>query len=474
VPPPGLDVTQSVGRELRDELEARIGGEVVVPEDEGYESARLVWNGMIDRRPALIARPTDVHEVAECVRLAAEIDLDVAVRGGGHNVAGSGTCNGGLVIDLGRMHDVQVQPDKRRATVEGGATWADYDRATQAFGLASTGGVVSTTGVGGLTLGGGIGWLKRRYGLACDNLIGAEVVTVEGEILRADESSDDELFWGLRGGGGNFGIVTSFEFRVHPLATVLAGYVAHPVTRAGEALRFYREVASGLPDAATTLFFVMTAEEDEGLPSELWGKQVILIGACFAGDPEEGARVLEPLRTWGPPLVDRFGPVRYADFQRSFDDAPEAQPGYPNYWKAEYLNELPDEAVDTIVEHLSLATSPLCYFELDPMGGAVAQVGEDDTAFAHRAAAYLYQANAMWSQGEDGAAHISWAKDFWEAMEPFSAGGAYVNYFGDEGHERVRAAYGAAKYQRLARLKQRYDPRNRFRFNQNIRPERDA
>lgn len=467
-------MTQSIGRELRDELEDRIGGEVLASEDEGYESSRLVWNGMIDRSPVLIARPTDVHEVAECVRLAGEIDLNIAVRGGGHNVAGSGTCNGGLLIDLGRMRGVSVRPEARRAAAGGGATWADYDGATQAFGLASTGGVVSTTGVGGLTLGGGIGWLKRRYGLACDNLIGAEVVTADAEILRVDGSSNDELFWGLRGGGGNFGIVTSFEFRVHTVETVLAGYVAHPVTRAGEALRFYREVTSDLPDEATTLFFVMTAEENEELPRAFWGKQVILIGACFAGDPDEGVRVLDPLRTWGPPLVDHFRPVRYLDFQRSFDHAAEAQPGYPNYWKAEYLNELPDAAIDSIVEHLSLATTPLCYFELDPMGGAVAQVGEDDTAFAHRTAAYLFQANAMWQPGEDADAHVSWAREFWEAMAPFSAGGAYVNYFGDEGDDRVRAAYGSAKYERLARLKQQYDPRNRFRFNQNIRPERGA
>ncbi len=440
--------------------ELDIQGPVIRPGDSEYETARAVWNADIDRRPALVARPLSVDDVLRCVAFAAEHELLLAVRGGGHNVAGLGTCDDGIVVDLASLRSVVVDAEARWARVGGGATWADYDRATQAFGLASTGGVVSSTGVGGLTLGGGIGWLKRRFGLACDNLIGATVVTACGQVIQTDAESEPELIWGLKGGGGNFGVVVDLTFRLHPVTTVLAGYVGFPLEMVQDALAFYRDWASELPDELTSLFFFMPSDTDPPL----------LIGVCWTGELAEGERVLQPLRAFGPPVVDAIEPMSYIDLQRAFDDAPQAQPGFANYWKAEYLAELPDVAIHTIVRHLRATTSPLSYFEVDPMGGAVGRVPNDSTAFAHRDAPYLVQANAMWKSTEDREPHVEWSRKFWDAIRPWSAGGSYVNYFGEEGEGAVREAYGPAIFSRLQRLKRRFDPTNLFRVNQNIPP----
>jgi FAD/FMN-containing dehydrogenase len=452
-------------------LRRALAGPVVTPDDPGYDDARRVWNADIDRRPLAVVRCSRVDDVAACVRLAAEHDVALAVRGGAHNVAGYGTCDGGLVADLSAMRAVVVDPEARVGRAQGGATWADFDEATQRFGLATTGGVVPTTGVGGLTLGGGIGWLKRRHGLTCDNLLAVEVVTADGLVVRASDEERPDLFFALRGGGGNFGIVTSFELRLHPVDVVLAGYVAHPVERLDECLRFFVEYAAEMPDELTMLLFVMVAEPHAPMPEHLWGRQVVLLGACWCGALDEGERVVAPLRRFGPPVLDALAPMSYLDFQRAFVDAPQALPGYGNYWKAEYLAGVPDDAVGVIVEHVERMTSPFSYVELDPIGGAIARMAQGATAVGFRDAPFLLQANAVWRPDDpDRDRHVAWSRAFAAAMAPYSTGATYLNFIGDEGTDRIRASFGPELYERLTAVKRVYDPANRFRVNQNIAP----
>ena len=437
----------------------------------GYDEARAVWNADIDRRPALVAQCSGVSDVALCVRTAREHDLTLAVRGGSHNVAGFGTCDGGLVCDLGALRAVRVDPSRRSATVQGGATWADFDAETQAFGLATTGGVVISTGVGGLTLGGGIGWLKRHFGLTCDNLLGADVLTADGTLVRASRDENPDLFRALRGGGGNFGIVTAFDFALHEVDTVVGGYLAFEIERLGELLRWYREAAPGFPRELTTLLFIMSADAAAPIPERLWGRPVILLGACWSGDQRTGERALEQLRGAGPVIVDALEPQRYLDLQGAFAGAPQALPGYGNYWKAEYLSGLPDAAIDAFCEHAGRATSPISYMEIDPLGGAISEVTEHETAIGFRGAPFLYQSNAVWQAGDpERERHVAWARDFFAAMEPFSAGATYLNFIGEEGGERVRGAFPPAMWEALTATKRRFDPGNLFRVNQNIAP----
>jgi len=453
---------QVVSRLARD-----LRGELIRPGDARYDSARRVWNGMIDRRPALIVRCAAPDDVTAAVGFARENGLVVAVRGGGHNVAGNATCDDGLVIDLSPMRAVVVDPERRTARAKGGARWGDLDMAAAAHGLATTGGAVSTTGIAGLTLGGGVGWLARKHGLTCDNLRAAEVVTADGRLLTADEHEHADLFWAVRGGGGNFGVVTAFEYRLHPLTTVLGGMVLHPIERAAEALRFFRAFAASAPEALSTLFYFFVAPPVTFLPPELCNRPLAGLAVCYAGDPAEGEEVLRPLRRFGPPLVDEIRPMPYTAMQRLIDAG--SPPGLRNYWKAGFLKGLDDDAIAAIAAHLTRATEPGPFLEVFQFNGAVNRVAPDATAFAHRGASFDLTIGAKWTDPAADVRQIGWVRDCYAALEPFTTGGVYVNYLGDEGEQRVRAAYGA-NYDRLAAVKATYDPHNLFRLNQNITP----
>ena len=446
---------------------AGFGGIALTAGDAGYDGARAVWNGSFDRRPALIARCRTGNDVIEVVGFARESGIPLAVRGGGHSLAGLSSCDDGIVLDLSLMREVVVNPASRSARVQPGATWAVYDAATQAHGLASTGGLISSTGVAGLTLGGGIGWLMRRHGLACDNLTAADVVTAGGEVVRATTSADAELLWGLRGGGGNFGVVTSFEFRVHPVGPIVGGLALFPLDRGEEVLRRYRTWAAELPDEFSTLAGVVTAPPAPFVPEDLVGRKAVAIVGCWCGDPDVGQRALRPIRELNP-AADVFDPMSYPVLQGMLDEG--APPGRRSYTRSGYVAELGDGLIDTVLEHGERMPSPFSQIHFHQMGGAVARVGEEDTAFGSRRAAYAYNVNSMWVDPSEDEIHETANRDLARALGPFSTGGVYVNFLGIEGEARVRAAYGDAKYERPARLKGAFDPQNLFRLNQNIRP----
>ena len=450
------------------ELGDAIAGEVIAPSDPGYDAARSVWNALVDRRPAVICRCAGVADVVEAVGFARRHGLGVAVRGGGHDVAGNSLCDGGLVVDLSPMRQVSVDPGALTVRCGGGAVWGEVDRETHAFGLATTGGQVSTVGVAGLTLGGGVGWLERKYGLACDNLIGAELVTADGRILHASELGYADLFWGLRGGGGNFGVVTSFELRLHPVGQVLGGMIVWPADQVRDVLRFYREWVRGYPDEVTTLLVITTAPPAPFIPVDLHGAPIVAVAVCHCGEEEAGRSALAPLREFGPPAVDLVQPLPYPALQQLFDES--VPPGLCSYWGGEWLHEPSDEAIDTIVSFCGRATSPLTQFHINHMEGAVGRVPEESTALSHRRAAYLMNIVSVWAQDEEPGRHISWTQEFRRAMSRFSAGGVYVNYLNDEGEARTRAAYSDGNWERLVALKRDWDPDNVFRFNQNIPP----
>jgi FAD/FMN-containing dehydrogenase len=451
------------------ELAATFRGELLVAGDDGYDLARAVWNAMIDRRPALIARCTGVADVVAAVNFARDTDLLVAVRGGGHNVAGNAVCDDGIVVDLSPMRGVLVDPRKRTARAQGGVTWGLFDRETQAFGLATTGGLVSTTGIAGLTLGGGLGWLARKHGTTCDNLVSADVVNASGDVVHASSTENDDLFWGLRGGGGNFGVVTSFEYTLHPVGPqVLAGAVFHLGDSAAKVLRFFRDFVAEAPDQLTVIAVVLTAPEAPFLPPEVHGRLLVALAACYAGDLDEGEQALRPLRDHGRPVADVIAPMPYAALQSMFDSS------YPHglryYWKSNYLNELSDGAIDVAVEYAHTMTSPLSSFYFEHLGGAIDRVDEDATAFGHRDLVFDWTTIAAWADTAETNEHIAWTREFADAMRPFSPDAVYVNNLGAEGEARVRAAYTPERYARLVALKDAYDPGNLFRLNQNIRP----
>ena len=442
-----------------EDLRTKLAGEVILPRDSAYEEARHVWNAMIDRRPRAIVRCSGIDDVVASVNFARDNDWLVAVRGGGHNAAGLAVCDDGLVIDLSKMRSVQVDPDKKTARAQGGATWSDFDAATARHGLATTGGAISTTGIGGLTLGGGIGYLMRRYGLACDNLISVEMVTASGDVIEASAEKNTDLFWGVRGGGGNFGVVTNLEYRLHPVETILGGLLLYPIEKARETLAYYRELMATAPDELTVFGLMMTTPD---------GARVVAFLVGYCGPLEEGAKVLRPAREFGPPVADQVSPMPYPKLQSILDDGFAA--GLQVYWRGNFLAGIPDEAIDELVKQFSQVTSPLSALMLEPMGGAVARVGSDETAFNHRDAAYNLAIIARWEDANEPDAHIAWVRSVNEAMDRFTTGGVYVNYLGDEGQDRVRAAYGKTKYDRLVALKDKYDPDNFFRRNQNIQP----
>jgi FAD/FMN-containing dehydrogenase len=451
-------------------FEAGLHGELIRPGNERYEAARRVWNGSIDRHPALISRCREDVDVVRCITFAREHDLLVAVRGGGHSVAGTAVCDGGLVIDLSAMKGMRLDPRGRTARAEPGLTWGEFDDATQASGLATTGGIVTHTGIAGLTLGGGIGWLMRKHGLTIDNLLSVDVVTVNGELLHVSAHEHPDLFWGVRGGGGNFGIVTSFEYRLHEVGpTVLAGPIFHAMEHAPAVLRFYRDFIASAPEELTTIVNLRRAPALPFLPEAIHGMPVIAVTVCYAGPIAEGEQVLRPLRTFGPPLVDLIAPKPYATLQGLFDAT--VPHGWHYYWKSWDLPALSDDVIDVLMAHASAATSPLSYCIIFQLGGAVSRVGEDETAYSHRSLGHNVNINAVWTPHDSAPErHIRWAQDFSSALEPFAPGGVYVNFLGNEGEERVHAAYGPEKYNRLVALKNVYDPTNLLRLNQNITP----
>lgn len=443
-------------------LAKTLSGPLLLSADAGYDDARAVWNRMIDRRPALIARCASVADVITAVRFAREHNLLISVKGGGHNVTGHAVSDGGLMVDLSLMNNVRVDPGRRQATVGPGATWKDLDTATQRHGLVTTGGIVSSTGVAGLTLGGGHGWLMRKHGLACDNLAAVELVTAAGAQLRASADENPELFWGLRGGGGNFGIVTSFEFRLHPLQAVLAGLLLHPFSRGRDVLERYRDVTATAPDE-----FVV------GALATTWfdGTPVIALALCYSGAVEAGEGVVEPLRRLGRPLLDTVRPMSYAELQTAFDAT---NPPGAWYYKTGYLDGAQfgrAPFLETFLDHCDFPSpSPLSRVYLEHLGGAMARVPADQTAFVHRGAPFDLIVIAGGFRPEDAETNVQWARRTSEAMHPYMSGGTYVNYLGaDASPDAVRSAYGSA-YPRLVTLKDRYDPENVFRLNQNIRP----
>jgi FAD/FMN-containing dehydrogenase len=451
-------------------LRGRLTGPLIVPGDATYDEARSVWNGMIDRCPALIVRSRSVDDVVACVKFARDNGLLTAVRGGGHNVAGHGTCDGGLVIDLSTMRNVEVDPQARTARSEGGATYADLDRATQAHGLATPGGVVSETGIAGLTLGGGFGHLRNKYGLSCDNLIAADLVTADGRVVRTGERDNPDLLWGLRGGGGNFGVVTAFEYRLHPVGPeVMFLGVFHDGARAGEALRFYRDYSAAAPDEVSTVAFLgQVPPGAELFPAEVHGRPFVAFVGVYAGQVEAGEQAMRPLREFAPPLADFSGPTPYVKAQQFFDaDYPAHIMRY--YWKSLNLLRLDDEVIDAVVQYALQQPSPYSTTDIWPIGGAVKRFGDADSPFHGRHAACLLNPEANWKEAADDQANIAWVRRFVDAMAPYSDGSRYLNFAGfqEEGDTMMRAAFGP-NYDRLAALKLEYDPTNLFRLNQNI------
>lgn len=436
-------------------------GQAILPQDEGYEAARRIWNASIDRHPGLIARCAGTADVVHAVRFARANDLLVAVRGGGHNVAGRAVCDDGIVIDLSAMTGVFVDPQARTVRVRGGTTLGELDRETQLHGLAVPVGVVSPTGIAGLALGGGVGWLVRKHGLTCDNLLSCEVVTAKGEVVTADADSHPDLFWGLRGGGGNFGIVTSFLFRAHPVTTVLGGLVVYPRAVAGEFLRHYREVMATAPDELTAY---------AGLISTPDGAPATAVVLCYSGDDlAVGERLVQPLRSFGTPLMDAVQPMPFLAMQSILDGA------FPdrahNYWKSTFLTALSDEAIDLIVAYGNRAESPLSGVVVECYGGAYSRIGATDTAYGQRSSVFNLGITAQWTDAADGDRHVAWARAAWEAMQPHSSGGGFLNFIDNEPADVIRAAFGP-NYERLAEVKAKYDPDNFFSLNQNVPPAR--
>jgi hypothetical protein len=455
------------------ELGRTFRGELLLPASPGYDTARRIWNGAIDRRPACIARCTGVADVVAAVRFARDRDLEIAVRGGGHNVAGTAVCDDGVVIDLSAMRAVWVDPAGRTARVQGGALWGDVDHDAQAHGLATTGGIVGHTGVAGLTLGGGIGFLMRKHGLVVDNLLAAEVVTAEGRIVRASADEHPDLFWALRGGGGNFGVVTSFRFALHPLGpTVMAGPVFWPADDTTDVLRWYRDFVAEAPDELGTVVRLGTVPPLPVIPQDLHWRPAIAIACCYAGTVEAGERAVRALRRFRTPLVDLLAPTPYAAFQGALDDT--VPHGWHYYWKATNLAGLTDDAIAVIADHAYAAGSPRSYAALFHMGGAVARVPHDATAYAARDVRHNIVIDAAWlpdESGEHAAAETAWARQFLQALGPHRAGGVYVNFLdSDDDSSRVREAYGDRIYSRLAEVKATYDPDNAFHHNKNIQP----
>jgi FAD/FMN-containing dehydrogenase len=462
--------TTVIGDATIGELAAAVRGRVIRRGDEEYDEARAVWNGSHDRRPALIVKCAGAADVMKAVEFGCSQDLRIAVRGGSHSIAGFSTVDDGLVIDLSEMTAVSVDPGRQRAYVQGGATWADVDHETQAHGLAVTGGLVSTTGVGGFTLGGGIGWLLRKYGLACDNLVSADVVTADAQLVHASADENTDLFWALRGGGGNFGIVTAFEFQLHAVGpTVLAGLLFFPPEDARRILTGWRELTAKAPDELTSLVNLTTAPPVPFLPESVHGKPIVAIGAMHSGSPAEAEEVVAPLRTLAEPIFDHLGPVPYAAMQQALD--PLWGKGAQNYFTSALIDTLSDQAIDELLARWAAKGSPNSEVHVHHVGGAMARISPDATAYSHRSAPYLINVVARSVTPEGFEAEIAWARSARSAVSAYGSDAMYVNFTGDAEPDKVRASYPRDTFRRLVEVKRRYDPTNMFRLNQNISPD---
>lgn len=457
-----------IAADALDALCRAVRGAILLPGDAGYEAARTVWNAMIDRKPGLIVQCAGAADVIAAVRFAHAHGLLVAVKGAGHNIAGSAVCDGGLMLDLSPMKSVRVDPRQRTAVVEPGVTLGELDRETQAFGLATPLGINSTTGVAGLTLGGGFGWLSRPFGHAIDNLIAADVVTAQGELLHASADENADLFWGLRGGGGNLGVVTAFTFRLHPVGPeVLAGLIVFPLAQAAGVLRNYRAFVAEAPDELTVWVVLRKAPPLPFLPADAHGTGVVILPLIHVGDVAEGERLIAPMRRFGEALGEHVGPMPFTAWQSAFD--PMMAPGMRNYWKSHDFSELSDAALDLMVEYAGTLPTPECEMFIAHLDGAVGRVAPGAMAYPHRNARFVLNVHARWQNPADDEACIRWARRFFAATAPHATGGVYVNFMTGDEQDRVRAAYGE-NYDRLATLKAKYDPGNLFQVNLNVRP----
>ncbi|WP_425311763.1 FAD-binding oxidoreductase [Microvirga massiliensis] len=447
----------------------QLRGSFCLPDEAGYDEARTIWNAMIDRRPAAVVRCRGASDVMRAVRFARDNSLLVAVRGGGHNIAGNAVCEDGLLIDLSPMRSVRIDPKSRTARVEPGVTLGEFDREAQAFGLATPLGINSTTGVAGLTLGGGFGWLSRKLGFTVDNLIAADVVTADGALVQTSAVEEPDLFWAIRGGGGNFGIVTSFEFKLHAVGPdLVSGLIVHPFGNARDLLAGYRDAAAAAPDELTVWAVLRKAPPLPFLPAEVHGKEILVFAVCYAGEPANADKALAPLRALGEPIADVIGVQPYVAWQTAFD--PLLTPGAFNYWKSHNFTALSDGLLDTLVAYVGTLPTEECEIFIGQVGGASNRIDAAATAYPHRDANFVMNVHTRWRERGDERAAIKWARDFFEATAPYATGGVYVNFMPEDETERVTGAYGS-NYARLSALKAKYDPGNLFRLNQNVLPK---
>ena len=451
------------------EFKAHFGGDVLLPDSAEYDGVRQIWNAMIDRRPALIARAKSPEDVVRAVKFARKHDLIVSVRGGGHNIAGNAVCDGGLMIDLSLMKHVKVDPSARQAEVEPGCTLADFDAAAQAHGLATPLGINSTTGVAGLTLGGGFGWLSRKYGMTVDNLLAVEMVMADGRQLRASNTENEDLFWGVRGGGGNFGIVTNFEFKLHSVGPqVLSGLIVFPFDAAKSVLTQFARFTETMPDELNVWMVTRKAPPLPFLPVDVHGKEMVALALCYVGDPAQGERLIAPLRGLGKALGEHIGVQPYVAWQQAFD--PLLAKGARNYWKSHNFSRLGDDAIDTIIQYAGRLPSPQCEIFIGTIGGQTARVAPDAMAYSSRDAKYVMNVHGRWESAAEDERGVAWAREFFKKAEPFASGGAYINFLTQDETDRIAFAYGPA-FTRLSALKKKFDPTNFFRMNQNIKPQ---
>ncbi len=458
----------SLLNEATEKLKGKVKGQVMLPGDPNYEEVRKIWNAMIDRRPALIMRCATADDVPHVIQLARQSGLEISIRGAGHNIAGNAVCEGGIMIDLSTMTNVRVDAAKRRAYVEPGATLANFDEAAQQHGLATPVGINSTTGISGLTLGGGFGWLTRKYGMTVDNLVSADVITADGKKIQASETENANLFWAVRGGGGNFGVVTQFEFKLHPVGPeILAGLIVFPLDQAKQVLRQYREFVESAPEELSVWVVLRQAPPLPFLPKEVHGKEVVVLAIFYAGDIAEGNKLIAPLRRFGDVHGEHIGAQPYVQWQKAFD--PLLTPGARNYWKSHNFTDLRDEALDTMIEFANRLPSPQCEIFIALIAGAANRVPADAMAYGQRDAKFVLNVHGRWDEAAHDETCMAWARAFFQASKPYASAGAYVNFMTEDESDRVAAAYGA-NYARLAQIKKQYDPENVFHLNQNIKP----
>jgi FAD/FMN-containing dehydrogenase len=457
-----------IDHDIAEDLQASLRGELIVPGDNNYDQARTIWNAMVDKRPAMIVRCAGVSDVKTAVNFAREHGLLTAVRGGGHNIAGNAVCDDGLVIDLSSMKSVRIDPQSRIAHIEPGVTLGDFDHEAQTFGLVTPLGINSTTGVAGLTLGGGFGWLTRKYGLTIDSLIEADIITADGEFLTVNEKSHPDLFWGIRGGGGNFGVVTRFMFRLYPLdQQVLSGLIVFPIEDAASAMKKYCEYIKDLGEETNAWVILRKAPPLPFLPEEVHGKEIIAFAVFHAGDTQEGAKIIDPIRQFGTLLGEHVGVQPYTAWQTAFD--PLLTPGARNYWKSHNFTELNDQTIEAAVKYAKKLPSSQCEIFFGLLGGAASKHTPDETAYPHRYANLVMNVHGRWDEAADDDRCINWARSFFQETSPYATGGVYVNFMTEEETDRIKAAYGES-YDRLVELKKKYDPDNLFSMNQNINP----